>query len=116
MAKVKSLCVYCGSSNRVAAVYKETAYALGQSIGRAGIDLVYGGGRVGLMGLVADGALAEGSKVTGIIPRHLHELEVAHPGVTELLVVDTMHERKQLMAERSDGFAILPISTITGSR
>jgi uncharacterized protein (TIGR00730 family) len=108
MAKVSSLCVYCGSSNRVDPVYREAAYELGQLIGARGVELIYGGGRVGLMGLTADGALDAGGRVTGIIPRHLHEAEVAHPGLSELAVVETMHERKQLMAERSDGFVILP--------
>jgi uncharacterized protein (TIGR00730 family) len=108
MAKVNSLCVYCGSSNRVDPVYREAAYELGQLIGARGVELIYGGGRVGLMGLAADGALDAGGRVTGIIPRHLHEAEVAHPGLSELAVVETMHERKQLMAERADGFVILP--------
>jgi uncharacterized protein (TIGR00730 family) len=108
MAKVQSLCVYCGSSNRVAPGYLTAAFALGRLLGQAGIELIYGGGRIGLMGRVADGVLAEGGRVTGIIPRHLHEREVAHDTVQELLVVESMHERKQLMAERSDAFAVLP--------
>jgi len=108
MAKVSSLCVYCGSSDQVDQVYKDTAYELGRRLGERGIELVYGGGHVGLMGLAADGALAAGGRVTGIIPGHLHAREVSHTGLSELLVVDTMHERKQLMAERADAFAILP--------
>jgi uncharacterized protein (TIGR00730 family) len=108
MAKVRSLCVYCGSSNKVPAKYLETAFALGRLMGQAGLELVYGGGRVGLMGRVADGVLVEGGRVTGIIPRHLHDREVAHDKVSELIIVDSMHERKQLMAERADAFAILP--------
>lgn len=108
MAEVRSLCVYCGSSNAVAPKFLEAAFAFGQLIGQAGIRLVYGGGRVGLMGRVADGALSEGGQVTGIIPHHLHRREVAHGAVSDLLVVDSMHERKQRMAELSDAFAVLP--------
>jgi uncharacterized protein (TIGR00730 family) len=108
MARVSSLCVYCGSSNAVSPHYLVEAYAFGRAFGDAGIELVYGGGRVGLMGRVADGALEAGGAVTGIIPRHLHEREVAHQGVRNLVVVETMHERKTLMAERADAFAVLP--------
>lgn len=108
MAEVRSLCVYCGSSNAVAPKFLEAAFAFGQLIGQAGIRLVYGGGRVGLMGRVADGTLSEGGQVTGIIPHHLHRREVAHGAVSDLLVVDSMHERKQRMAELSDAFAVLP--------
>jgi uncharacterized protein (TIGR00730 family) len=108
MAEIGSLCLYCGSSNRVAPHHLETAFAFGRMVGAAGIELIYGGGRVGLMGRAADGALSAGGRVTGIIPRHLHELEVAHPAISELLVVDSMHERKQLMAERADAFVVLP--------
>ena len=108
MAEVRSLCVYCGSSNAVAPKFLEAAFAFGRLIGQAGIRLVYGGGRVGLMGRVADGTLSEGGQVTGIIPHHLHRREVAHGAVSDLLVVDSMHERKQRMAELSDAFAVLP--------
>jgi len=108
MQNIRSLCVYCGSSGAVEAQYREAANALGAHLARAGIALVYGGGRIGLMGLLADAALAARGKVTGIIPSHLCAAEVAHRGVTELLVVDSMHERKRLMAERADAFAILP--------
>ncbi len=108
MAEIRSLCVYCGSSNRVARPYLEAAFALGRLIGHAGIELIYGGGRIGLMGRAADGAIMEGGRVVGIIPRHLHEAEVAHDRISELVVVDSMHERKQLMAERADAFAVLP--------
>ena len=108
MQNIRSLCVYCGSSGAVEAQYREAANELGAHLARAGIALVYGGGRIGLMGLLADAALAARGKVTGIIPSHLCAAEVAHRGVTELLVVDSMHERKRLMAERADAFAILP--------
>ena len=108
MASIKSVCVYCGSSNRVDPKFLDAATELGRLLGEAGLRLIFGGGRVGLMGRVADGVLAAGGSVVGIIPRHLHDREVAHPGVSELLVVDTMHERKQLMAEQADAFVVLP--------
>ena len=108
MQNIRSLCVYCGSSGAVEAQYRDAASELGANLAQAGIALVYGGGRVGLMGLLADAALAAEGKVTGIIPSHLRDAEVAHRGVTELVVVDSMHERKRLMAERADAFAILP--------
>jgi len=108
MASIKSVCVYCGSSNRVDPKFLDAATELGRLMGEAGLKLIYGGGRVGLMGRVADGVLAAGGSVVGIIPRHLHDREVAHPGVSELLVVDSMHERKQLMAEQADAFVVLP--------
>jgi len=108
MQNIGSLCVYCGSSEMVDAQYRDAASELGAQLARAGIALVYGGGRVGLMGLLADAVLAARGKVTGIIPSHLRDAEVAHRGVSELVVVGSMHERKRLMAERADGFAILP--------
>ena len=108
MPGIRSLCVYCGSSGAVAAAYREAAGELGAALAEAGIELVFGGGRVGLMGLAADAALAGGGRVTGIIPARLRDAELAHRGVSELVVVDTMHARKRLMAERSDAFAILP--------
>jgi uncharacterized protein (TIGR00730 family) len=108
MQNIRSLCVYCGSSGAVEASYRQAASELGARLARAGIEVVYGGGRVGLMGLLADAALAAAGKVTGIIPSHLRDAEMAHHGVTELVVVDSMHERKRLMAERADAFAILP--------
>ena len=102
-----SLCVFCGSSTGVDPVHAEAARALGGALGGAGIDLVYGGGRVGLMGIVADAALAAGSRVTGVIPRALADLEVAHQGLSALHVTGSMHERKALMADLSDGFIAL---------
>jgi uncharacterized protein (TIGR00730 family) len=108
MAVVKRLCVYCGSSGRVDEVYRAAAMRLGAVLGQAGVELVYGGGRVGLMGLLADAALAHGGRVVGIIPGHLHDHEVGHAGVSELVVVGSMHERKRRMFEMSDAFAVLP--------
>ena len=108
MKKIRRLCVYCGSSGAVEARYREAATELGARLAAAGIELVYGGGRVGLMGLLADAALTTNGKVTGIIPRRLLDAEVAHLGVTELVVVDSMHDRKRLMAEKADAFAVLP--------
>ena len=108
MPDIKALCVYCGSSGTVAATYREAASKLGMLLAAAGIEIVFGGGRVGLMGLLADAALAGGGRVTGIIPARLRDAELAHQGVSELVIVDSMHERKRLMAERADAFAVLP--------
>jgi uncharacterized protein (TIGR00730 family) len=108
MPGIRTLCVYCGSSGAVAAAYRDAANTLGASLAAAGIEIVFGGGRVGLMGLLADAALTHGGRVTGIIPARLRDAELAHTGVSELVVVATMHERKRLMAERADAFAILP--------
>lgn len=107
MTEIKNVCVYCGSSN-VADNYKQAATTLGTSIANEGWGVVYGGGRVGLMGLVADSALKAGGKVFGIIPEHIQEKEVQHEDLTELHVVDTMHVRKQMMVDRSQAFVILP--------
>jgi uncharacterized protein (TIGR00730 family) len=103
-----SLCVYCGSRTGSEPAYRAAAAAVGTAIGRQGWQLVYGGGRAGLMGLVADAALAAGARVVGVIPATLMERELGHPGLHELHVVQTMHERKHLMAERSDAFVALP--------
>jgi uncharacterized protein (TIGR00730 family) len=103
-----SLCVYCGSRPGAQPVYGEVARSLGAAIGRRGWQLVYGGGRAGLMGLVADAALAAGARVVGVIPESLMRLEVGHIGLSELHVVQSMHERKQMMAERADAFIALP--------
>ena len=107
MAQITRLCVYCGSAGAVAEPYRDAAGALGERLAGAGIELVFGGGRIGLMGILADAALAAGGRVTGIIPGALRDAELAHHG-TELVVVDTMHDRKRTMAERSDAFAVLP--------
>ena len=108
MAVIKRLCVYCGSSAGVEAAYREAAARLGTLLAQSGVELVYGGGRVGLMGVLADAALAAGGRVTGIVPRHLHDREVAHRGVQHMIVVASMHERKQRMFELADAFAVLP--------
>ena len=108
MSNIQRLCVYCGSSGAVDRQYREAATELGARLAAAGIGLVFGGGRVGLMGLLADAALAGGGEVLGIIPSRLRDAELAHPGATELVVVESMHERKRLMAEKADAFAILP--------
>jgi uncharacterized protein (TIGR00730 family) len=108
MKDLNSICVYCGSSSRVSDTYKDAAHLLGMLIGQSGRQLVYGGGRVGLMGIVADAAIAAGGSVVGIIPEHIQVLEVEHTGLTELLVVDSMHTRKRLMVDRSDAFVVLP--------
>ncbi|MFY7777052.1 MAG: LOG family protein, partial [Elstera sp.] len=91
MTSVKTVCVYCGSAGAVDPAFRDAATALGKLIADAGMDLVYGGGRVGLMGLVADGVMANGGRVTGIIPEFLDKYEVGHTGLSELIVVDTMH-------------------------
>jgi uncharacterized protein (TIGR00730 family) len=108
MARLRSICVYCGSRTGTDPALKEAAATFGRLSAQAGIRLVYGGGRVGLMGVVADAALAAGGEVVGIIPEHLNSIEIGHQNVTELRIVPNMHERKQLMFEMSDAFVILP--------
>ncbi|HTI35751.1 MAG TPA: TIGR00730 family Rossman fold protein [Miltoncostaea sp.] len=103
-----AVCVYAGSSPGADPAFVEAAAALGRTIARRGLELVYGGGAVGLMGAVADAAMAAGGRVTGIIPRALEAREIGHRQVTDLVVVETMHERKALMAQRSSCFAALP--------
>jgi uncharacterized protein (TIGR00730 family) len=105
---LRRICVFCGSSEGSEAVYREAATATGSALARAGIGLVYGGASVGLMGAVADAALAAGGEVTGVMPRPLVDKEIAHPSLSELHVVASMHERKALMAELSSGFVALP--------
>jgi len=104
----RSLAVYCGSASPPDPVYIETARMVGGELARRGITLVYGGGRLGLMGAVADSALAAGGKVIGIIPEALEHAEVAHRGCTELHIVPGMHERKRMFTDLSDGFIVLP--------
>jgi len=108
MQNISSVCVYCGSSGAVDETYRNAAKQIGDTLGREGVTLVYGGGRVGLMGLTADATLEAGGQVIGIIPQHIQSLEIEHTGLTELHIVDDMHTRKMMMAERSDGFVILP--------
>ncbi len=103
-----SLCVYCGSRPGTDPAFADTARAVGQWIGEHGGQLVYGGGRNGLMGMVADATMAAGGQAVGIIPKALVEREWAHNGCTELHVVDNMHERKRLMADKADAFLALP--------
>ena len=105
---MKRICVFCGSSTGTLPIYRETALTVGRLLAERDIAVVYGGGHVGLMGAVADGALQAGGKVTGIIPRSLMERELGHDGLTDLHVVGTMHERKAMMAEMSDAFIALP--------
>ncbi len=105
---MKNICVYCGSASGTNPEYVESARRVGTILARRGLGLVYGGGRVGLMGVVADAVLAGGGRVLGVIPEALAKKEVAHLGLTELLVVDDMHQRKALMARRADAFLTLP--------
>ena len=105
---MKSVCVFCGSNPGNDPVYADAARAMGAEIARRGLVLVYGGGAVGLMGIVADAALAAGGEVHGIIPRALREKEVGHHHLTRLEIVETMHIRKARMAELSDGFIAMP--------
>ncbi|MCM0613994.1 TIGR00730 family Rossman fold protein [Marinobacter sediminum] len=102
------IAVYCGSRSGNDSLYADKASELGRFFGDNGVDLVFGGGHVGLMGIVADAVLAAGGKVYGVIPEHLRDRELAHSGLTELYVVKDMHERKARMAELADGFVALP--------
>ncbi len=108
MPDLRRICVYCGSNSGENPAFYAAAHDLGAFLARSGIGLVYGGGRVGLMGAVADGALSENGEVIGVIPRALMEKELGHGGLTELRVVVGMHERKQMMVDLSDGFIALP--------
>ena len=110
---MRRLCVFSGSSPGAHPDYAEATAALGRALAGAGIGLVYGGASVGLMGTVADAALAAGGEVVGVIPQSLVDREIAHPGLSELHVVHSMHERKALMADLSDGFVALPGGTGT---
>ncbi|NTW48807.1 MAG: TIGR00730 family Rossman fold protein [Chlorobiales bacterium] len=105
---MKSLCVFCGSSSGATSAYKETATLFGKALAKNGIRLVYGGGSVGLMGVVATAALQNGGEVIGVIPKFLADKELALPTVSNLHVVGSMHERKALMSDLSDGFVALP--------
>ncbi len=105
---IRGVCVYCGSASRVKESYKRHAAELGKRLAEGKFDLVYGGGRVGLMGIAADAALAAGGRVIGIIPEHIQSVEMKHDGLTELHVVNSMHTRKRMMAERADAYVVLP--------
>lgn len=108
MSEIKKLCVFCGSRAGVHPAYKVAARDLGHAIADRGIDLIYGAGDIGLMSVVARAALENGGKVTGIIPEFIQDFEVGSPGEIELIVVQSMHERKRAMFERSDAFVALP--------
>lgn len=108
MKSFRRLCVYCGSNRGAAPGFASAASALGRALALRGIGVVYGGGHVGLMGVLADAALAAGGEVIGVIPAALQEKELGHPGLTELHVVASMHERKQMMADLGDGFIAMP--------
>ncbi|MDB5798549.1 MAG: putative lysine decarboxylase family protein [Paucimonas sp.] len=105
---MKAICVYCGSSSGNSAAYPAAARAMAAEMVQQGLALVYGGGRIGLMGTIADEVLRLGGEVTGVIPDALMKKEVGHTGLSKLVVVRDMHERKALMAELSDGFIALP--------
>src|ERR1700710_1547100 len=105
---LRRICVFCGSSSGTRPIYKQAAETVGQLLCRRGVELVYGGGRVGLMGTVADACLNAGGRVIGVIPRALANREIAHSGLTELRIVSSMHERKAVMADLSDAFIALP--------
>lgn len=105
---MKRLCVFCGSSRGHSPRFTDAAQGLGEAMAAQDIELVFGGSHVGLMGIVADAVLARGGRVTGVLPRFMADKELAHLRLTELHLVDTMHERKQLMAELADGFVALP--------
>jgi uncharacterized protein (TIGR00730 family) len=108
MPAIRSICVFCGASTGRDPGYAAAAARTGETLARRRIRIIYGGGRLGLMGTVADAALAAGGEVIGVIPRGLVDRELAHPGLTELRVVGTLHERKAAMAELADGFVALP--------
>lgn len=108
MTPISSLCVYCGSSRGSNPAFAALAAELGREMAARGVRLIYGGGRVGLMGICADAVMAGGGEVIGVIPQHLQDREVGHTGLTELKVVDNMHTRKRMMFDYSDAFCVLP--------
>ncbi len=108
LPELKSICVFCGSSPGADPAHREAAARLGQTLGREGVQLVYGGGHLGMMGALAEAALAAGSRVLGVIPEHLTRIEKAFLEISELVVVDTMHTRKHKMFDVSDAFCVLP--------
>jgi uncharacterized protein (TIGR00730 family) len=106
--ELRTIAVFCGANSGTRSIYTHAAVAVGREIARRGLNLVYGGGSVGLMGAVAQAALAEGAQVVGVIPHHLTTVELMGRAIGELIVVNTMHERKAQMAARADGFVVLP--------
>ncbi len=108
MSRLESVCVFCGSSPGQRNEYVAAARELGGLLATRGLTTVYGGGHIGMMGALADAALAGGGRVIGVIPEHLMRPEVAHQRLTQLIVVDSMHTRKRTMAERADAFVVLP--------
>lgn len=105
---MKKITVYCGSSSGTDSTFREEAFSLGKALADSGIELIYGGAKVGLMGAVADGVLSRNGSVIGILPRFLAAKELQHEALTEIILVNTMHERKQKMSELADGFIALP--------
>jgi len=105
---MQSLCVFCGSSPGAGDEYLNVARAMGRLLARRGITLIYGGGSVGLMGAIANATLREGGRAVGVIPKSLWDMEVGHRALSDLFIVETMHERKAKMAELADGFLVLP--------
>jgi uncharacterized protein (TIGR00730 family) len=105
---MKRLCVFCGSSRGARTAFAGAAKALGETLASRNIELIFGGSHIGLMGVVADAVLAKGGKAIGVLPRFMADKHLAHPRLTELHIVETMHERKQLMAELAEGFIALP--------
>lgn len=105
---MKRICVFCGSNTGLRVAYRDAAEQMGQLLAYRGLTLVYGGGNVGLMGIIADAVLAEGGQVVGVMPEFLASKEIAHAGLTELHIVRSMHERKALMAELADAFIAMP--------
>ncbi len=108
MGEIKSICLFCGSSKGHNSKYLDSAYETGKLLAENGIEMIYGGGNVGLMGMAAKAALENGGKVTGVITEKLMDMEVGHTGLTEMKVTSSMHERKSLMNKLSDGFIVLP--------
>lgn len=108
MSEIKSLCVYCGSSMNVDDDFKDAAKKMGEILAKNKIRLVYGGGKAGLMGIIADSVMQNGGEVLGIIPSHISDREIQHTSLTELVIVESMHIRKQMMVDSSDAFLVLP--------
>ncbi|MBL4601960.1 MAG: TIGR00730 family Rossman fold protein [Emcibacteraceae bacterium] len=108
MTKINSLCIYCGSRSSNNKNFQILAKRMGEILAKNNIKLIYGGGNVGLMGIIATSTLKNGGEVHGIIPSHLHETEVAHEHLTKLTIVDNMHQRKRMMFDQSDAFIVLP--------